>query len=55
MKLDELLTRSDFVIVSCPLNNETKHLFDKKAFDKMKNTCVFVNVARGGRYDEYPM
>lgn len=48
VSFDELLDRSDFVIVSCPLNDETRNLFDKKAFSKMKKSSVFVNVARGG-------
>lgn len=48
VSLDELLNRSDFVIVSCPLTNETRNLFDKRAFAKMKATSVFVNIARGG-------
>lgn len=52
VSLDELLNRSDFVIVSCPLNDETKNLFDKSAFGKMKKTAVFVNVARGGNENE---
>lgn len=50
VSFDELLNRSDFVIVACPLNNETKNLFDKNAFGKMKRNAVFVNVARGGRF-----
>lgn len=45
---DELLRRSDFVIVSCPLNVETKEMFNSAAFSKMKPTSIFVNVARGG-------
>lgn len=48
VSFDELLKRSDFVIVACPLTNETKNMFDKAAFEKMKNASVFVNVARGG-------
>lgn len=48
VSFDELLCRSDFVIVVCPLTNETKNLFNKSAFQKMKPTSVFVNVARGG-------
>lgn len=49
--LDELLSRSDFVLVACPLNDETRHMFGKAAFGKMKRTSVFVNVARGGESD----
>lgn len=48
MTLDELLKRSDFVIVSCPLNNETKGMFNAAAFGKMKASSIFINVARGG-------
>lgn len=47
VSMDELLERSDFVFVSCPLNNETRHMFDRNAFAKMKPTSVFVNVSRG--------
>lgn len=45
--LDELLKQSDFVVVTCPLNNETRGLFNAANFAKMKSTSVFVNVARG--------
>lgn len=48
VSLNELLEKSDFVIVSCPLNKETAGLFNKAAFQRMKKTSVFVNVARGG-------
>lgn len=48
VSLDELLNRSDFVLVACPLNDETRHMFGRAAFAKMKKTSVFVNVARGG-------
>ncbi|XP_055309700.1 glyoxylate reductase/hydroxypyruvate reductase-like [Sitodiplosis mosellana] len=48
VSFDDLLTRSDFVIVVCPLNNETRNLFNKAAFAKMKSTSVFINVSRGG-------
>lgn len=44
---DELLERSDFISVHCALTDETKHLFDAKAFRKMKRSAVFVNTARG--------
>lgn len=48
VKLDELLKESDFIIVSCPLNSETKEMFNSAAFSKMKRTSIFINVARGG-------
>lgn len=50
MKFDELLEKSDFVVVSCPLNQETKGMFNSAAFSKMKPSSIFINVARGGKY-----
>ena len=45
---DELLARSDFVSVHCPLNEETHGLCDGSFFAKMKNGAVFINTSRGG-------
>lgn len=49
---EELLKRSDFVICLTPLTAETNEMFNAGAFRKMKNSAVFVNVARGGVVDE---
>ncbi|XP_015911967.1 glyoxylate reductase/hydroxypyruvate reductase-like [Parasteatoda tepidariorum] len=49
--LEELLKNSDYVVSMCNLSDETKHLFNKKAFDLMKNSAVFVNTSRGGVVD----
>ena len=48
MSLDELVTISDFVIVTCALTPETKGMFHKDIFKKMKPTSIFVNTSRGG-------
>lgn len=48
VSFDELLRRSDFVFVACPLTAETENMFDRNAFEKMKRTSVFINIARGG-------
>lgn len=48
VSLDELLGRSDIVTVHCPLNEDSKEMFNKTAFAKMKPTALFVNTARGG-------
>ena len=45
--LDTLLARSDYVTLHCPLNDETFHLFDRNAFEKMKCGAVLINTARG--------
>ena len=47
VSFEELLKRSDFVVVTCPLNDQTKGLFNKDAFSKMKSTAVLVNTSRG--------
>lgn len=45
---DKLLQDSDFIIVTCALNDETKEIFNEDAFTKMKNSAIIVNTARGG-------
>ena len=49
---DALLKESDIVTVHCPLNDESENMFDKAAFEKMKNSSLFVNTARGGVMNE---
>lgn len=45
---EELLNNSDIVTVHCPLNAESKDMFNKDTFAKMKRGALFVNTARGG-------
>ena len=45
--LDDLVGRSDFVIVTCPLTPETHHLFDERRIRSMKKTAWLINVGRG--------
>ncbi|XP_075980053.1 glyoxylate reductase/hydroxypyruvate reductase [Anticarsia gemmatalis] len=52
VSFDELLQRSDFVICCAPLVPETKEMFNKTAFEKMKNNAIFVNTSRGGTVDQ---
>ncbi|XP_012737635.2 glyoxylate reductase/hydroxypyruvate reductase isoform X1 [Fundulus heteroclitus] len=45
--LDQLVSESDFIVVSCSLTPETQGLCDKAFFSKMKKTAVFINSSRG--------
>ncbi len=48
VSFDELLRRSDIVTVHCPLNADSRDMFNRDAFAKMKNDALFINTARGG-------
>ncbi len=43
----ELLGESDILSLHCPLTPETHHLFNKKAFKKMKKGAMLINTGRG--------
>ena len=49
--LDELYTRSDIISLHCPLNEETRHLIDDDALDKMRDGVMLINTSRGGLVD----
>ena len=42
------ISKFDIVVLCCPLTEETKDLFDKSVFSKMKKGAYLINVARGG-------
>jgi phosphoglycerate dehydrogenase-like enzyme len=50
--LHEMLGRSDFVVVTCPLTPETAGLIDAAALATMRPGAYLVNVSRGGIVDE---
>lgn len=43
---DEIYSECDFITVHVPLLDSTKGMFDKDAFDKMKDGVVFLNFSR---------
>lgn len=52
VSFDELLAQSDVISVHANLSDETKDLFNKQAFSKMKPNAIFVNTARGPIHNE---
>ena len=45
------LEKSDVVVLTLPLTDETRHLIDKDVFEKMNNGSILVNIARGAIVD----
>src|SRR5271154_6533508 len=52
VSLDELLRKSDYVLVNCPLTPQTRGLLGKPQFALMKSDAVLINTARGPIVDE---
>ncbi len=50
--LNELLGWADIISIHCPLTPTTKGLIGEKELQKMKQTSIIINVARGGIIDE---
>jgi glyoxylate reductase len=44
---DELLARSDFVSLNCPLTRETTGLISTAQFAQMKPSAILINISRG--------
>ena len=52
VSFEDLLQQSDVLSVHCALSNETRGIFNKDAFSKMKSTAIFINTARGPVHNE---
>ena len=51
-QVDELLTQSDILVLTCSLNDQTRNLINADSLSRMKPTAYLVNMARGGCVDE---
>ena len=52
VELDELMARSDFIIIQCALTPETRGMISRERIAMMKPTAYLVNTARGPIVDE---
>jgi D-3-phosphoglycerate dehydrogenase / 2-oxoglutarate reductase len=52
VSLEELMERSDFVSIHCPLTPETRHLIGTAQLKRMKPDAVLINTSRGPVIDE---
>jgi D-3-phosphoglycerate dehydrogenase / 2-oxoglutarate reductase len=52
VELDELLRRSDFVSINCPLTGESRKMIGAREYRLMKPTAYFITTARGSIHDE---
>ncbi|MGA2929639.1 MAG: D-glycerate dehydrogenase, partial [Solirubrobacteraceae bacterium] len=53
--LAELLRRSDYVSLHCPLTPATHHLIDAAALARMRPSAILINTARGPIVDHDPL
>jgi D-lactate dehydrogenase len=48
VSFENICKQSDVISINCPLNADTKYMFNKSSFSMMKKGIVFLNTARGG-------
>lgn len=51
VELAELMEKSDFISLHCPLTEETKHIINRESIARMKEGVYLVNTSRGGLID----
>jgi len=52
VSLDELLRRSDFVSINCPLDDTSRGMIGARQFGLMQKHAFFITTARGFIHDE---
>lgn len=51
VELDTIFKESDVISLHCPLTEQTRHIIDDSAIEKMKPHCYIINTSRGGLID----
>ncbi|HEY9870545.1 MAG TPA: D-glycerate dehydrogenase [Candidatus Obscuribacterales bacterium] len=52
VRLEELLSQSDFISIHCPLNERTRHLLGERELSMLKPCCLLINTSRGPIVDQ---
>ena len=52
VSLDDLISRSDYITLHCPLIEKTKNILNAENLSKLKKGARIINCARGGLIDE---
>ena len=52
VELDDLIARSDYITLHCPLIEKTKNILNAERLGKLKKGARIINCARGGLIDE---
>ncbi|XP_015367808.1 PREDICTED: glyoxylate reductase/hydroxypyruvate reductase-like isoform X2 [Diuraphis noxia] len=52
VSVDELMERSDFVVVASALNEDTKFIVNRERIATMKSNAILVNIGRGELVDQ---
>ena len=47
VSLEEIFESSDIISLHCPLNDQTKHIINKKSIAEMKDSVMIINTSRG--------
>jgi len=51
-ELSSVVAESDYLVLACPLTDETHHLIDRDALERLPDHAVVVNIARGPVVDQ---
>jgi D-3-phosphoglycerate dehydrogenase / 2-oxoglutarate reductase len=49
---EEIIVSADYISIHAPLNEQTKGMFNRDVFTRMKNTAMLINTARGPLVNE---
>jgi phosphoglycerate dehydrogenase-like enzyme len=52
VSFDEMVEQSDIISIHVGLSPQTRHIFDREVFKKMKNSAMIINTARGPIIDQ---